>query len=276
MLPWVLALLVLVLAVALFVAGRADARPRAAVCDVFGKEEAEDPLHDTGEVLIPWARLDVGVGAPTDELPELRGAPSTLAAPEGGSFVRVQARVAEQIPTFVTRQPYVTQVDLVLHADGRDHPVSSPGNLDFDPNGTDTRGGDRWAAVEGHPKDLEVRVTVNGQTQAVDADGKVDAGGAARLDENPIADEIREVDKVACGTFRTRRDAGPAVAHPKMVKVLGHTGRAYAVRRRAGLGRSRTRVPGCPVRAAGARRRRHRPRRTEVFHPVQGLQCSHP
>ena len=200
-----MAAIVLALSVALVVVRAQDGRPRAEAGDVFDHPFQEDPLPHRGEVLLPWARTQVGAGEPRTELPDVLGAAPTVRAPDGGSFVRVEVALEEDyaIPLTALASPYVEQSEVVLRADGRDYPLSVPGGLVLDPNGPIGQDGGRWIAVEGEPTDLEVRVTVDGVTQVVDAaDGSVDAGQAADLAELPSAEELQDAQATRCGEPR--------------------------------------------------------------------------
>ena len=202
---------VLALAGALVVVRAQDGRPRAAVGEVFDHPFQEDPLPHRGEVLLPWARTQVGAGEPRAELPDLLGAAPTVQAPEGGSFVRVEVALEEDytIPLTALASPYVEETEVVLRADGRDYPLSVPGGLVLDPNGPAGQDGGRWVAVEGEPTDLEVRITVDGMTQVVDAaDGSVDVGRAAELADIPSAEELQDAAGTRCGRPR-RLDSTP-------------------------------------------------------------------
>lgn len=212
------AVVVAALAVVLVVLKNQDDRPHAEVGDVFGHPTATDPLPHRGEVLLPWARLQVGAGEPRQELPDLFGAQSNVQAPEDGSFVQVEASLADdyQVPMAALAAPYTQQIEVVLRADGRDYPLTGPGGLTLDPNGPLPQGGTRWVAVEGEPTDLEVRVTVDGLTQVVDAsDGSVEAGRAADLADLRAPDALSNTKPVRCGTVRRLDRAAPHVEYPR-------------------------------------------------------------
>ncbi|KRF10984.1 MULTISPECIES: hypothetical protein [unclassified Nocardioides] len=201
----VMAVVVAALALTLVVVKKDDRRPRAEVGDVFRAPSPAKDLPDQATVWIPWARLHVAAGEPKDTLPDLSGAPANLQAPDGGSFVRVQATIEDRIPVATIATPFVMEIEVVLRADGKDYPLSGPGGLGLDPNGPLDQGGERWVAVEGHPKDIEVRITVDDETQVVDAsDGSVDNGRAAALADIPSAEELADLDDFGCGRFRQR------------------------------------------------------------------------
>ncbi|WP_193607345.1 hypothetical protein [Nocardioides lijunqiniae] len=211
--PLVAALTVVVvaLAVALVVVRSVDDdRPRAAVGQLFDSPFQQDDLADYGEVLLPWARTKTGAGDVREELPDLLGAAANVRAPEGGRFVRVEVKLEKdyQIPLSAIARPYAQETEVVLRADGRDYPVTGRGGLVLDPNGPLQQGGGRWVAVEGDPTDLEVRVTVDGVTQVVDAsDGSVEAGQAVDLAELPSQEEIRDAPDTPCGAPRRLDDS---------------------------------------------------------------------
>ena len=125
-----------------------------------------------------------------------------MQAPDGGSFVLVEVELQDDYPIPLTsvRSGYTQETEMVLHADGRDYPLTGPGGLVLDPNRPFRQGGNVWVAVEGEPTDMEVRVTVDGVTQVVDtSDGSVDAGQAAGLADLPTPDELRQVPDISCG-----------------------------------------------------------------------------
>ncbi|MCD4534188.1 hypothetical protein LRP67_08855 [Nocardioides sp. cx-169] len=211
----VLTVVVLSLAATLVAVRAQDSRPRAAVGDVFGHPFSEDPLPHPGEVLLPWARIQVAAGQVSEELPDLLGAEPTVRAPEGGSFVRVEVNLAEdyRIPLSAVSAAYVGDTEIVLRADGRDYPLSVPGGLSMEPSGPLQQDGGRWVAVEGEPEELEVLVTVAGLTQVVDAaDGSVEAGRAAGLGALPSPEELRGLRGTPCGEPR-RLDRAPVTVH---------------------------------------------------------------
>lgn len=207
------------LAAALVLLGVHDPRPRAAVGEVLDHPFQEDDLPHRGEVLLPWARLEVGASPATDELPDLLGAEANLRAPDGGSFVRVAVDLPEDfgIPLAAVAAPYVEEIEVVLRADGRDYVVDGPGGMVLDPNGPLGQGGSRWVAVAGHPEDLEVRVSVDGVTQTVDAaDGSVSTDRepvVAALAALPTDDELVEADDTPCGPPRREDTTGLVVAY---------------------------------------------------------------
>jgi len=174
LLPCLLAVVVLALAVALVVVRNQDGRPRADVGALLHQEAQEESLDHSAEVVVPWAGLDIGVEGPREELPDVAGVPANLRAPDDGSFVRVQARVAEEAPAGDVRDP--EEVYLVLRADGRDYPLTVTGGLSLDPEAPTEQGGELWIAVEGQPEDLEVRVSVGDERHVVRADGTVESG----------------------------------------------------------------------------------------------------
>ena len=211
-----LAVVVAALAATLVVLKAQDPRPRAAVGEVLDHPFQEDPLPHAGQVLLPWARVQVAAGEPRQELPEVLGAPSPLQAPDGGSFVRVDVSLEEDfaLPLAAVATPYSQETEVVLRADGRDYPLSGRGGLVLDPGLPGPQGGSRWVAVAGEPSDLEVRVTVDGETQTVDAsDGSVDAGRAADLARLPSPDEVRASEGSPCGKPRRLDDSGLSVTY---------------------------------------------------------------
>ncbi|WP_134742200.1 hypothetical protein [Nocardioides sp. 503] len=220
----VLAVVVLGLSVALVVVRTGeDDRPRAEVGQLFDVPFEEDALPHYGEVLLPWARTKAGAGSTREELPDLVGAEANVRAPEGGRFVRVEVKLEEDyiIPLSSIGRPYSQETEVVLRADGRDYPVSGRDGLVLDPNGPLQQGGAVWVAVDGDPSDLEVRVTVDGVTQVVDAsDGSVENGPAARLGELPSQDELRAMPSIPCGTPERLDDSGIRVDYRPGLKCL--------------------------------------------------------
>jgi hypothetical protein len=215
----VLAVAVATLAVTLVVR-TADERPRARVGDVFLAQQTDEE-SDTTEVLVPWARLEVAVGDPVSELPGSNDDTEALVRPpDGGSFVRVDVRTADdaaQIPLAAMSSPFVGSAEVVLTADGRDYPVTDRG-LDLRASAeVTTFGGTAWVAVEGEPTDLSVAVTVDGQTQVV-AGGKVEPGRAAELDDLPTPEELRDRSAARCGAPVESRTDGLTIRTMEYVR----------------------------------------------------------
>ncbi|KRE39184.1 hypothetical protein ASG73_02240 [Janibacter sp. Soil728] len=201
----------LVLAQAVTTMGEgSDPRPVADPGQVYDYPFAEDELPHAGEVSLPWARIEVAVGTPQRELPTILNGAADVAPPEGGSFVRVDARPADnaQLPFAATGRPLQVAVEIVLRADGAEYSLSGPGGLRFDPNDFFVGAtGSRWVAVPGHPSELEVAVLVDGKEQTVHADGTVSAGRAAGLAELPGLRSGSRADEVACGPTRRVDDS---------------------------------------------------------------------
>jgi hypothetical protein len=152
--------------------------------------------------------VQIGVGEPQPALPDLLGAEPNVRAPAGGSFVRVDVTLVEggRLPLAAVAAPFAQETEVVLRAAGRDYLVNGPGGIVVDPNGLFDRGGSRWVAVDGTPRDLEVRVTVDGVTQVVAADGSVDAGRATELEALPSLDEVAATEPRPCGPVRRLDD----------------------------------------------------------------------
>lgn len=197
------AVIALLLAVAMATMSEGgESRPRAEVGDVLAHPSADEHEGETGTVLLPWQHVDVGVGPVRAELPEIAGGPADIAAPEGGRFVRVEVRPATdaQPSFFATKSPRRSSAELVLTADGTDHPLDSASGLSLDPeDATSLQGGTRWVAVEGDPSDLELRVITDGQEQSVRPDGSVTHGRAADLEDVPTVEELRPAEHEDCG-----------------------------------------------------------------------------
>lgn len=210
---------VLALALALTVATMAegdDPRPRAVAGDVLDPPYSHEPLPVSGRVVLPWQHLDVAVGTPQGQLPDIGGDPADIGPPEDGAFVRVDARPAldGQIPLVATSRPLQSEVEVVLRADGVEYPLSGGGGLELDPNDpVSGTGGTRWVAVPGEPTDLEVAVLVDGQEQTVHADGTVTARRAAGLKNLPRGATTPE-DPIPCGPVR-RDDDSPLRVDPE-------------------------------------------------------------
>lgn len=213
----ILAAVVAVLAVTLGVLRAQDGRPRADAGDVFDAGYQEEPVALRGQVLLPWGRVQVGADDPRAELPDILGAAPTVRAPEGGSFIRVEVELEDDyaIPLATVRPDYTQETDVVLRAGDRDYPLMVPGGLVLGPDEPYFEaGGDFWVAVEGEPTDLEVRVTVDGVTQVVDAsDGSVDAGRAADLADLPAPDRLRQSTVTPCGKPQRLDDSGIIVTY---------------------------------------------------------------
>ncbi|WP_157074996.1 hypothetical protein [Janibacter limosus] len=182
-----------------------DPRPVAAIGSVHDFPFAEDELPHRGVVSLPWQRIEVAVGDPQGQLPPLQGDAADIAPPEGGSFVRVDARRVDssQLAFAAIGRPLQVEVEIVLHADGAEYPLSGPGGLGFDANGADLPStGSRWVAVPGHPTDLEVAVLVDGEEQTVHQDGSVDAGRASGLTELEPLTQASQQDERSCDPVR--------------------------------------------------------------------------
>lgn len=182
--------------------GDGDSRPQASPGDVFASPFAEEPLPDQVWLELPWRHLDVAVGEPRAELPDLGSSPSDVAPPAGGSFVRVDVTKASgQPPVVGIRRPLSTQVEVAVRADGVDYPVSGrPGGVRLDaetawPGETGTR----WVAVEGTPADVELVVTVDVEEQVVGSDGAVELGRAEQLSDLPDATILQAQPEIGCG-----------------------------------------------------------------------------
>lgn len=218
----------LVLALAVTTLGEGgDPRPVADVGHVYDHPFAEDELPHAGEVSLPWERIEVAVGTPQRELPTILNDAVDVAPPEGGSFVRVDARAAEpaQLAFAATGRPLQVGVEVVLRADGAEYPLSGPGGLRFDPNDAFVGStGSRWVAVPGRPSELEVAVLVDGEEQTVHADGTVSAGRATGLTELPTLSSTSRPDEVACGP--TRRTDHSSLRLPEGLDDLACTVKA--------------------------------------------------
>ena len=190
-----------------------ETRPRAAVGQVISATLDDEDATDAAEVVLPWRRLDVGVGEPVRELPELRGAPADIASPEGGRFIPVQVEPVEDelldgIAFTATERPLRTEARFVLTADGKEYPIDGAGGLTEDPNDLQTtEGRTRWVAVEGDPSTIEVTIITDGQEQTVRPDGTVTPRRAADLDDLPSREEVREQKPTDCGTSRRVDDS---------------------------------------------------------------------
>lgn len=187
--------------------GHDDSRPLAAPGDVFSSPYGAEPLPHEVRMELPWQHLDVAVGEPRAELPDLGSSPSDVAPPAGGSFVRVDVTKASGQPPLVgIRRPLSTQVEVAVRADGVDYPVSGrPGGVRLDaetawPGETGTR----WVAVEGTPAGVELVVTVDGEEQVVGTDGAAELGRAEQLSDLPDATTLQAQPEIGCG--RSHRD----------------------------------------------------------------------
>lgn len=186
-------------------------RPRAEVGDVLTHPYADDVEGRAGTVLLPWQQVEISVGPVREELPETSGAPADVAAPEGGHFVRVEVRpVTDSQPSYVvTERQRRSSAELVLSADGTDHPLDSDSGLALDPgDAASLAGGTRWVAVAGDPGDLELRVITDGQEQTVRPDGTVRQRRAADLGDVPTAEEIRSAEHADCGPAERADETG--------------------------------------------------------------------
>lgn len=207
--------IVVLLALAVVTTGEGgENRPRATAGQVFGDSDDDLDAVDTTEVVLPWLRLDVGVGEPVSELPELQGASADVAAPVGGRFVPVRTApagddpLADTVAFFGTQRPLATTVRFVLTADGKEYPIDGAGGLTEDPNEPlPSNGRTRWVAVEGNPSTVEVTVVTDGQEQTVRSDGSVVRRRAAALADLPTHEEVAEQKPVDCGSARRADDS---------------------------------------------------------------------
>ena len=183
-------------------------RPRASVGEVL-RPQANEPLpSDASTVHLPWGPVTVGVGEATDEIPETFGDHSLVAPPDGGSFVRVDLQPAPteggDVPFVATSKPGQAEAEVVLTADGTEYPLDGPDGLGVSPGSPAPVGAhSRWVAIDGHPSDLEVSVTVADEEQVVDVDGDVTRGRGAALNDVPSLEELREKSTSSpCGGLR--------------------------------------------------------------------------
>ncbi|MBS45682.1 MAG: hypothetical protein CMH83_21410 [Nocardioides sp.] len=210
----VLGVVVLGLAVGLVALRTADDRPRAVAGALLVPAYADEEPTEPGELLLPWARLDVSVAGPYDALPD---DDAGVRPPAGGSFVRVEVDLDPAtglIPYATLTSPFVGSSELVLRADGRDYRLDGEGGLPLDPS-LRTVDGIRWVAVEGRPADLSLVVTTDGVEEVVHADGTVELGRAADLDGLPTPDELRTVKPRPCGRSRVVGDPVARIDYPK-------------------------------------------------------------
>lgn len=193
-------------------------RPRAVEGQVFDQPRADEALSETGTVFLPWARLSVAVTGPRSELPEIGSAPSDVAPPDGGSFVRVEVGSTSEaeVPLVGVRDSVDAHAEVVLVADGEEYPVDGPTglHLDSEEGGVASDPETRWVAVAGEPTDITVDVVVDGQVQTVDGDGDVTRRRAQDLAEVPSAEEVSDSSSTGCGT--TRREDESAVRLQQM------------------------------------------------------------
>ncbi|KRF11319.1 hypothetical protein ASG90_16280 [Nocardioides sp. Soil797] len=204
LLPWLLGLLVLVLAVSVWAVEDTDERPHADVGDLFTDADSPAPLAHAGEARLPWATLDVAARA-SDSLPDLNGGRPNLQAPDDGSFVHVQVHATPATNWVGTTWPYANETEVVLRADEHDYALTGANGFLLSPDDSSRGQQDRWVAVEGHPKELAIVVRIDGEEQVVHtSDGTVDLGRAEDLEiGEPHTDNNRS--PVRCGRF-TRAD----------------------------------------------------------------------
>lgn len=184
LLPWLLGLLVIALAVAVWVTrDDPDERPRATVGALFQREDLTRPLGQGSEAILPWATLEVAAES-TDSLPDLGGGRANVQAPEDGGFVQVQVHSDPFArPGWVaTTWPYANRTEIVLRADDRDYPLTGTNGFELAPDNTPRGRQVRWVAVEGHPEHLSIVIRLDGEEQVVNIDdGSVELGRAAAL-----------------------------------------------------------------------------------------------
>lgn len=225
-LPLILALIVVGLTVALKVVNESNHRPRAHVGEVFDYPYHESPLPRSGELVVPWARLEVSAGQAEDELPDISGAEANVRAPAGGSFVRVDVRGKGDIVFAAIAAPNEPDVDLLLRADDKDYPLFGPGGLDVGDHNFTSFDDAIWVAVEGHPKDLAVVVRIGSEEQILNAsDGSVELGRAAGIANLPTySEQIGNRNDFSCGRFRRVDDSPLQVPYPRFVGcTIQHT-----------------------------------------------------
>ena len=202
----VVAVVLAVPLVAMGIDALGEDRPRAAEGQVFDPPLGDDPLRETETVFLPWDRLSVAVSGPRSELPTIGDAPSDVAPPDGGSFVRVEVGSTSEaeVPFVGVRDAADTQAEVVLVADGEEYPVDGATglHLDSEEGGVTDDPETRWVAVAGEPTDISVDVVVDGQVQTVDGDGGVNRRRAQDLTEVPSAEEVGDSSSTECGTTR--------------------------------------------------------------------------
>lgn len=194
--------------------------PRAEAGDVLRQIGQAEPPRVMTDAWLPWARVRIGASEPVDALPNVRmDATPVVRAPEGGSFVRVLLLVEARYPFTTVGSTEKPAVELVLRADGKEYPVMDSDSWGFSPRPTLTGHGDRWVAVDGHPVELELLLTVDGETQVIDAvAGTIDAGRAAALADLPSQRDAIDFKDTECTRFRAAPGAPLRIPYPRYAR----------------------------------------------------------
>lgn len=160
--------------------------PRADVGWVLvGAEQGDDAFSE--EIRLPWAEATVSVGAPRQAI---GSADDRLRAPEDGSLVRVSLEFGDALSRPLRRDVPLSAPSVELVVGERSYPLVGLAE-------GAVLGGDsylmtsfsRTVAVAGSDPDVAVRITLDGESMTVSADG-VDAGRFAELASLPaLGDE---------------------------------------------------------------------------------------
>jgi hypothetical protein len=148
-------------------------------------EAAGQSSGTAATVVVPTGALALSIGAPRDSVPADDTADDTaLKATSGMTWVPVSWDFdLGQMPwsgQLVGDDPLPTSISLV--ADGQDYAVGSPYHVSGVRLGEDPDNAFYVQVPTGAAQDLQVRVTYDGGTQTVAADGTVSGSGAALAD----------------------------------------------------------------------------------------------
>src|SRR3546814_932179 len=124
----------------------------------------------------------------------------------------VGQRMARAPPNMRRFAPSSTFLHAPLPPSGSDRPLLDPNQPNEDDN--------YWVAVEGHPKDIEVRVSFAGQTQVVSADGSVARGRTADGERAPTYEKVRAFKHVPCSTPRAVGSSPLQIGYPDELACL--------------------------------------------------------
>ena len=195
------------------------------------------PGGRTLRVTVPWGTQQVQVGPVRDAAPRTPGAGETVRAPRGGRLVYVSAETdtASLLPLARRPGPGPPDAALAVVAGGRAYPLrglQAPRTASGLLIGTRRA---QWVAVAGDASDLRLRVTYDGQSEALDPRRPRPAGGFAAL--GAVAHQARlSRPDIRCGRERWTAPYGRAPGVPAPTCVLGRVDRAPYV---GGLGWAR-------------------------------------
>jgi len=209
-----------------------DDREQAQPGDAVVAPDDVDVHGSTANVYIPWGRLELTVGSPREELPDLVNTDEK--APDGGGFVGIELASGDtdtQLPLPFVEGGRYRAPRITLVAGERRYPVPELGE------GLVTRGGGNLLASQSAkvfvpvavmPKHPSLEVTYDGVPQRVSSSGKVTPGRFKALQGVG-----REPEPVSCGDSprspkQLRGDNSPTCSLPRVMRVPYVAGLGWA------------------------------------------------